>query len=337
MAEAGPYDDFVLAPPPDLVFPVPGDEFRHGRRGVGAWAEYLGLRAAQLVAVRLPEALLRPLVGSIARVAAAADRRHTRAARRFVEAALPDRDPAERERLVLGAWRHLVHLAVENERIARLAGRRLGDCFDVVACEGFEELRRSGQGCLFVTAHVGVWEAIGLPLIGMGFSPVYAIGKPPRNDPLARYIQRRREATGGRVIARRGAMRSVPAVVRAGGSVVMLLDQRARKKPVFAPLFGRPAACDRSAGVLVRRVGAPIVFAACYNTAERGRYRVVFSRIVRPEELSGMSPEAVMTLVNRESERLILAEPDQYFWLHDRYKGAPDPRLDAAGAPIPTP
>ncbi|MFM7280995.1 MAG: hypothetical protein ACKO32_04355, partial [Planctomycetia bacterium] len=42
-----------------------------------------------------------------------------------------------------------------------------------------------------------------------------------------------------------------------------------------------------------------------------------------PEELTGASPEAVAARINAELERLILACPDQYFWLHDRYRGAP--------------
>jgi lauroyl/myristoyl acyltransferase len=49
----------------------------------------------------------------------------------------------------------------------------------------------------------------------------------------------------------------------------------------------------------------------------------VFSRVVLPEDLDGLDASQVMVLVNRETERLILACPEQYFWLHDRYKGLP--------------
>lgn len=325
------HDDLVLAPPADLERPLEHVQVRHGRRGLGAWSEYLALRATQRVAAHLPRVALEPLIRTLARMGRAVDRRHTRAARDFVRTALPDAAPAEVEALVIGAWRHLVRLAFDSERIAGLLGRRFGDHYSLEACEGFEELRAQRRGCLFVTAHVGNWEALGLPLMALGFNPFYGVGKPPRNDPLARHIQRMREATGARLLPRKGAMRGVPAVIRAGGSVVLLLDHRARVKPVYAPLFARPAACDRSAGVLVRRVGVPIVFGACYNTAERDRYRLVFSRVVEPGELAGLGPEEVMNKVNGEIERLILAQPEQYFWLHDRYKGLPPrERVDAS-------
>src|SRR5258708_7641188 len=87
---------------------------------------------------------------------------------------------------------------------------------------------------------------------------------------LARGAPRLRESRGMRLIPRRGALEFVPAIVRAGGTVALLLDQRARVKPVLAPFFGREAKCDRSASVLVRRLRAPLVFAACYRTAQPG-------------------------------------------------------------------
>ena len=136
-------------------------------------------------------------------------------------------------------------------------------------------------------------------------------------------LSHRRQAFGGYFVPREGAMRSVPAIVRAGGGVVLFLDQRGRKKPILADFFGRPAHSDRSAGVLVRRVGAPLVVLACYATECPWRYRMVFQRIVTPEELSGSSPAQVMAIINREMEVLIRRHPEQYFWLHDRYKGAP--------------
>ena len=46
-------------------------------------------------------------------------------------------------------------------------------------------------------------------------------------------------------------------------------------------------------------------------------------RVLWPDELAGQSPEAVVTLINGELERMILARPEQYFWLHDRYRKAP--------------
>ena len=118
-------------------------------------------------------------------------------------------------------------------------------------------------------------------------------------------------------------MSGAPAILRAGGALGLLLDQRARKKPVVVPFFGRPARCDRSAGVLMRRLRVPVVVVGCFRGDEPLTWRWVFTEVLQPEELAGASPEEVATRVNAALERLILRAPDQYFWLHDRYKDTP--------------
>ncbi|MEE8467666.1 MAG: lysophospholipid acyltransferase family protein [Planctomycetota bacterium] len=334
---ASPYDDLLLAPDERKEWPVERVQIRHAHRGPGVWIQYLALRAAQCVASLAPWSVVQLAAGSLARLARILDRRHTAAARDFVRTALPDLSPPEVERLVLGAWRHLIILALEGQRaIPAVMGARLGEHYDVEVCEGLEELLASGRGCLLITAHVGNWEAMGPAIVAMGFGPCYAIGRVPRNDPLARHFQRARERVGGILIPRSGAMQSVPKVLRAGGSVGMVLDHRARGKPIYVPFFGRLAACDRSAAVLLRRISAPLVMVACYDTKQRDRYRLVFSNILHPEDLTQLASTEIITRVNQELEKLILAAPEQYFWLHDRYKGAPATSEPAESRPQET-
>lgn len=331
---ASPWDDAVIRPRPEDFDLSSELAFRKDLRRGGAWLEFAALRAAQVGLGALPAPVLRPVLAGFARLARRVDRRHTRAARAFLATAFPEADEAELERRVLASYRHLARVAVECDRLPRLIGARLGDHFEVETCEGLEEVV-AGGGCLVLTAHVGLWEAVALPLLAMGYPGGVAVGKPPNNQHLARWIQRRREALGGVALPRDGAVQGVTAAVRAGGAAILLLDQRPRqgRKSVRVELFGRPAACDRSAGVLVRRVRAPMVVAGCYLTDRPGRYRQVFQRVVRPEELAGLSPEEVMALVNRETEALVRRAPDQYFWLHDRFKGAPESAGDGSGTP----
>jgi KDO2-lipid IV(A) lauroyltransferase len=130
-------------------------------------------------------------------------------------------------------------------------------------------------------------------------------------------------------------MKDVQHILEAGGSVAMLLDQRARKRAVVAPFFGRPAACDRSAGVLIKRLKKPVILGACYRSATPWRWRAVIPTVLRPEDTAGASAEEIAARVNAELEALIRRAPDQYFWLHDRFRGAPlepDPGADPAPA-----
>lgn len=308
-------------------WPVPRQEVIGTRGGALAWIECQFVRGLVGGLARLPRAPRGVLVGLCARLARALDRKHTRAAEAYLRQALgPELSREELARRTLQAWRHLFEITLDSELFERrIRPERVREHFEVELCPEARELLARHEGCVLVSAHVGDWEVGTAVMPWLGFDPLYSISKPPKNRWLSVHVQRMREARGMRLLPRRGAMQFAPAVVRAGGTLAMMLDQRARVKPVLAPFFGRPARCDRSASVLLRRLRAPLVFAACYRTGEPLRWRFVATRVVRPEEVAGASPAQIAALVNRELERLILAAPEQYFWLHDRWRGADEP------------
>jgi lauroyl/myristoyl acyltransferase len=319
-----------LAPtpiPPELsqVRLVPWRAALGRDESVGAWLTYAALRAAMAGITRLPLPVQDAFIEGLARLGHALDRRHSRAAREFVRSALGPATSAERvDELVLGAWRHLLQVSFALGRGDRIdEPQHIARHADFEACADVARARARG-GCIIAMPHVGDWEIGATTLAWFGFDPCHAVARPPKNRPLSLWLQRARERRGVRILGRTGAMDEVQTVLRAGGHVVMLLDQRARHKPIVAPFLGRLALCERAAPALVRRSGAPIVFAACYRLPERGRFRFVLPKVLWPEDLAGLSPTEVMGRINRELEQLILAAPEQYFWLHDRYRGAPE-------------
>lgn len=308
----------------DVVFPVGRAEVRGDDRSLKAWLVYMLVRGMELTLGRMPRFFVDRILGGLARLVTRLDRRHTEAAESYIRAAFPEATEPQVRSLVLGAWRHFAWVGLTAPRLGKLKGKRLGDYFDVRISPEARAVVEAGEGCVLVSAHVGNWEAIGSACQALGILPVYGIGKAPRNDYLSRHMQRIREVGGGRMLPRKGAMKAAPAVIRAGGAVMMLLDHRARHKPVWANLFGRPAGCDRSAGVLLRRIGAPILFFGCYEQAQGARFRLDLGTVLRPSDLAGLAPERIARRINQELEHLILAQPDQFFWLHDRFKDAPD-------------
>lgn len=304
--------------------PVPDQEVLGSRTGVMAWLEFALARIIVILASSLPHGLRELLVRALARLAAVLARERSRAAGAYLEQALGPMSRGERARRVRQAWQHLLRLTLDAERFAREVPPGLyPERAKVEMCPQAAAIAREGRPCVLVGAHVGDWENGVALMPHLGFSPLYVISKPPKNRYLAVHAQRLRKSRGIRLLPRRGAMEFVPAVIRGGGTVAMMLDQRARVKPVMAPLFGRLATADRSAGVLLRRLKVPLVFVAIYRAQAPFHYRVVFPAVIEPGELAGATPEEVAGRVNRELEQLILACPEQYFWLHDRYRGAP--------------
>ncbi len=279
----------------------------------------------------LPRPLLDALVGAGARAARRLDRRHSDAARRFLEQAFGPLPAGELEERVLTAWRHFLRITVDSEAFMRhVPTERMLDHYELELSPEVERVRAAGRGALLVGGHIGDWEAGSALMPRIGFDPFYAFSRPPRNRPLSQAVQRSRERRGVRLLPRRGGMSDARRIVQAGGAIGLLLDQRAREKPVLAPFFGRPARCDRAAAVLIKRLRIPILVAACFVLPpERFRYRFVLRTVLWPDELAGAEIEEVVARVNAEIEALVRERPEQYFWLHDRYRKTP---LEMPGA-----
>ncbi|QDU68948.1 lysophospholipid acyltransferase family protein [Engelhardtia mirabilis] len=292
---------------------------------VGAFLVYLLFRAAIAVLSRLPWKLCDLAVSAVAALAHRFDKRHTRAAREFLTTALGELSEDELERRVRESYRHFFRVVLESQRfLLRVERGHVLEHFDLVWFEGAREALGGESGAVIVGCHLGNWEVAIMGVQALGLGDFWGIAKPVKNRFISRYIYRSRLERGVHILPRRGAMAQAPAIVEGGDILGMLLDQRARVKPVLAPFFGRPARCDRSVGVLLRRLGAPVVFAACYRIPERPlHYRLELGPILRPEDVAGQRPEAISARINSELERKILAAPEQYFWLHDRYRDAP--------------
>jgi len=299
---------------------------------------YAIVRATVGGLVAMPSSLRGAVLGGLARVARRLDRRHADAARRFIEQALgPGVDPERCEALVLGSYRHLAEVALGVvQRHRRIAPERVLDHYELEATPDVERFIAAGPPAVFITGHIGDWEAGPLYWFQRGFRPAHLMAKPPRNRPLSIWMHRMRERGGCTMLSRYGGMREAVSVLAKGGVLGMLLDHRAVQKPVLAPFFGRLARCERSSGVLLRRARVPAIVFACYRTERLFYYRIVAPRVLWPEDLEGRSPEEVAALVNVELEGLIRAAPEQYYWLHDRFYKTPTEAevgsgLEAAG------
>jgi lauroyl/myristoyl acyltransferase len=311
-----------------LVWPVPFQEVVGDQRGLMPNLQFALYQFAMASLSRLPRVGLRGAAKIFASIGKRVDRGHAEAARVFLRQALNEfaglgLDEREIERRVHAAYEHLFHVAIDCQRFDRRFGAMCSSerLLERVELNISPEVQAvMGKGCVMVSGHCGDWEMAARVAAAAGFKPFYIISKPPRNYPLSVELQRMRESWGQRLLPRRGAMQFAGEVVKGAGTLGMLLDQRARKRPVMAPFFGRPARCDRSAGVLLRRLRCPVVFVAVYKTGEDLRWRLQAQDILMPDDVVGVSPEDIATLVNQKLETMVLAEPNQYFWLHDRYQ-----------------
>ncbi len=295
------------------------------RGGLGAWLEYAFTRCLLGGISRLPYRMQHFFVSGAAHLAAKVDKRHANAARSFMHQALGCAQmEQDGERRVVQAYRHIFQLSLDAEAFERRVPQAsLLEHYEFHTCEGFDELMQASTGGLLLTMHVGDWEAGSAAMHHIGMSPAYGVARPPKNRYLSEHLLRVRERKRVTVMPRRGGMAQSGAILEAGGWIGLLLDQRPSGKSVLAPFFGRLVPCERSAAVLMKRMGVPVAIGANYKTERPFHYEFVISRIVQAGELAQMSVTEIVTLVNEEMEVLILRRPEQYFWLHDRFRNAP--------------
>lgn len=316
----------------ERAWPVPWQPVWGEADGLGSRLGTFVVRAALAVTTRLPERVLARLLDALALFGARFGRERSRAARAFLRQALGELAEPELARLVRCGWRQLLRVTVDSERLVRVPRAHLCEHFDVRTSAEAQRVFDARRGCLLVTGHVGNWEAAFAALPALGFHPAYGVAKPPKNRSLSRVMQASRERWGVRVLSRKGAMVDAPAILKAGGTIALVIDQRTSGRALLVPFFGRLARCERGPAVLLKRQRVPIVLSACRMARQPLRFELEFGEVLLPEEWGRRPVEEIVLRINQGLERMIRASPEQYVWIHDRYRDTPR-ELEPSAAP----
>ncbi len=222
--------------------------------------------------------------------------------------------------------------AVEFLLFPHLKPGELEGMVEVSGWEHAEEAVAPGRGVLVLTLHLGNWEVLAAAFALRGHA-IGLVSKTARNSALDRYWRRLREAKGVRVFTGRGVMKDILRYLQKGGAVGFVLDQYAlRADGVFVPFFGRPASTLGSLAIIARRTGAPVL--PVYSYREGRRHRVVFEPVIpAPEPAPGREDVVAMTRAySAWMEKAVRAHPEQWTWLHNRWKNPPE----GPAGPAPT-
>ncbi len=179
-------------------------------------------------------------------------------------------------------------------------------------------------GVIFVTGHLGSWEVGGVAL-ARARGELHVIARRVENPYLDRLVFRGRTRAGLVVHPRRGGMRPLARALKEGKDAGVLLDQNQRKRGIFVPVFGRPASTDRSAAALAFRLERPVVVGFALREGKGFRFRMVPGGLLRPsrEEMEKKDLEGFTRRIVEAMEKVILRRPEQYLWLHNRYRTRP--------------
>jgi KDO2-lipid IV(A) lauroyltransferase len=182
------------------------------------------------------------------------------------------------------------------------------------------EIHREAKGCIFATPHLGNWELLPHLAFRVGISAV-VVARPLDNRYLEKLVYRRRSESGQIIVSRNDALSVLQRTLKGGKSIALLPDQGMRKG-IPVPFFGRAAFTTPVPAILAVRYRRPIVVIACCRGKESNKFDVVVSEPLWPEERTSGKEEVYRLTgrMNLEMEAIIRRYPEQYLWMHDRWK-----------------
>lgn len=182
-----------------------------------------------------------------------------------------------------------------------------------------------GKGVILATAHVGNFE-LGGRILARRYNLLDVI-KPQRNKPFDHYLKAKRLERGINTVPMARAVRPVLQHLKNQGVVSLLLDQDAGKQGVSVPFLGLPASTWPGAARIAIRTGAPVVPVALLRTGSQ-EFVLEVGEPLDPAQWNDTAADvaAFTARISGAVEEYIKAYPEQWFWVHRRWKGASEAR-----------
>jgi KDO2-lipid IV(A) lauroyltransferase len=177
---------------------------------------------------------------------------------------------------------------------------------------------------ILVSGHYGNFEIAGFVTGLLGF-PTFTVARKLDNPYLDRFINRFRGMHGQFMLPKEGSAPMVEAVLASGGTLSLLGDQHAGDKGCWVEFLGRLASCHKAVAVFTIAGGAPMVVGYARRLKRPLHFEVGMEAIADPAD-GGAECGGVKELTvwyNRMLERVILKAPEQYWWVHQRWRTPP--------------
>ena len=251
---------------------------------------------------------------------AALPRRRTVALENLTRA-FPDRPAPELARVGRDSFRHLGMNFVESCVFYFRPPARLLSRVSIEGLSHFEAADAQGRGMLLLTAHYGNWELLAASHALARF-PLSVVMRPLDSPAFEPILERFRLRSGVELITKRRALTDIVEALRRRRMVGILLDQNAsRREGVFVPFFGVPASTSKGMALIALRTGAPVLPVFIRRRPD-GRH-VVHAGAPVPVPSDG-DVVAFTRAFNEAIEAAIRRAPEQWFWLHRRWKTRPE-------------
>jgi Kdo2-lipid IVA lauroyltransferase/acyltransferase len=254
-----------------------------------------------------------------------------------LEIAFPEKNAVERKAILRGTFDNLGRVLGEVSQFPRATPEKLRKIVDFDLDEVSRELyarnKAEKRGVLITTGHLGNWE-----LLVFGFAalhePISYLARPIDNPMIEDLTVRLRTRFGNTPINKTNSAMLAIKILREGGILGILSDVNAHpKEGVFVPFFGVPACTTSGAAMLAIRSNSFIFPTFCVWDKETKRFKIVHGQVLEPVNTGDRKQDIVATtaLYTAEIEKIIRQYPDQWMWIHKRWKTRPPGEKDLYG------
>jgi lipopolysaccharide heptosyltransferase II len=279
---------------------------------------YLLYRAGSAVVAALPLPFLFAFGQFLGVCAWMFSGKYRRLATRNLEIAFAnEKSPRELRQLVRGHFQRLGANLLCSAKLTQMPPEEILERVEVENIESMAREFRAQVPVVLVLSHLGTWELFAqlMPKF-VGFVRNASVYQGLGNRFIDKHVRRTRSQTGLELFDRHDGFEPVIDLLRSGGGVGVLSDQHAGDHGVWTPFFGRLASTSPLPALLAKRTRAALIAAGVYTTG-RARWRMVFTERF---DQTGASIAVLTSKINRVIEQQIRRAPEDWFWVHNRWK-----------------
>jgi len=287
---------------------------------------YLLYRAGLAVAAAIPMRLLFSVGQCLGFCGWLVSRKYRRLAEHNVAIAFADeKTPREMRQLVRRHFQRLGANLLCSVKLTAIPPAKILQRVEVENIEAMDREFRAGVPVVLVLSHLGTWELFAqlMPTF-VGYVRNASIYQKLGNHFIDDHVRRRRGQTGLELFDRQQGFQPVIDLLRSGGGVGVLSDQHAGDHGLWTPFFGKLASTSPLPALLAKRTRAALIAAGVY-TVSPARWRMVFTERFDPPKADA-SIAALTSEINQIIEQQIRVAPEDWFWVHNRWK-TPQPNF----------
>lgn len=243
----------------------------------------------------------------------------------------PNWEQPKTEQVHFDMWNHLLLMGCEIAQASRKIHREnWHEHFTIPDRAEMLQIVMDSRPAVLVSGHFGNFELAGF-VTGLFGVPSTTIARPLDNGFVHDYVTKFRSLGGQHFLPKEGSAPQIQELLQAGGNLSLLADQYAGPKGCWVDFLGHPASCHKGLALFTLSSGAPMMVCSNIRKQQPLQFELHVLGVADPKKDEDYlnSVQTLTRWYNQCLESAIRVFPEQYWWVHRRWRGEPPPKRSA--------